>query len=72
MKWGPVPEAEVLGKPSVPMGKGKRWCGVRLLGTKKSICVSHKYAGVGQRGEEANPRDQAQAYEPKTRPHFKK
>lgn len=63
---GLCPKQKCWGSPqSVPMGKGKRWCRELLLGTKRSICASHKSAGVGQSGEKANPRDQAQAYDQK-------
>lgn len=73
MNWGPMSEAEVLGKPSVPVGKGKK-DGVEysVPGEKeKCMCISQNVLEWG-RGERPNPSDSAQQYSPQTRPHFKK
>lgn len=41
MKWWPMSEAEVLGKPSVPVGKGKGGAEYSVPGEKeKCMCIS--------------------------------
>lgn len=43
MKWGPMSEAEVLGKPSLPVGKGKGGAEYSVPGEKEKymcMCIS--------------------------------
>lgn len=64
MKWGPVTEAEVLGKPSVPVGKAKGGAEYSVPGEKeKCMCISQNVLEWDRR-ERANPSDPAQQYNP--------
>lgn len=61
MKWGPVSEAEVLGKPSVPVGKEKRWCGVLCFWGEREVYAYLTNVLQWDRGE----REQTLVIQPK-------